>query len=81
MLGMTTIAMASADLSGKCSVLVMEKEKSETENSDKAEDSEIDLYTQLADPLFHPLGLLTPVGKHIFYNEGYANLPLKPPRN
>gem|GEM_PF-5894756 len=80
MVGMTTMAMASADLSEKCSVLVLEKEKSETENSDKGEDSKIDLYTQLANSLFHPLVSLIPVGNQLFYNDGYDNLPLKPPR-
>jgi hypothetical protein len=80
MVGMTTVAMASADLSEKCSVFVLEKEKSETENNDKGEDTKIDLYTQLANSLFHPLVSLIPVGNHIVYNDGYDNLPLKPPR-
>jgi len=79
--GISTTAMASADLDEKSSFLFMEKEKSENKNSDKGEDTKDDLYIMRDASLFLlPVSLIS-LEKSSIDNDGYADRPLKPPRN
>ncbi len=61
--------------------MVLEKEKSETEKSDKDEESKTDLYSWLHTPVCYPAVSLIPIGNDLFSTDRYCNVPLKPPRS